>query len=231
MANETYGCRYREITDDPIWGDDPTSGDNAGCSWFMSGCLFVIASPFVILAIIAFILKWNILKWIFLSIALLLCVFAIIERLSFCKLPKELNDSMKRPSPRLLEAERAKRFLGFDFGDDFKLRKTGCHDYVEILIDFSDESFAPLKEFCLGLQSSKTRKNEESMITIAETMPYIVVEDDSFIGKRIVKPGFTKIERYYDPRLTINDSLYITSELGLEVDYAVNTLKMFWAGW
>lgn len=226
MANETLGHTYREIT------DDPASGDNAGCSWFMSGCLFVFASPFVILAIISFIIKWDILKWIFLSIALLLLTFAIIERLSFCKSPKKVNTFMKRPSPRLLEAERAKNFLGFNFGDDFRLRATGSHDYAEILIDFSDESFAPLKEFCLGLPSSKTRKNEKSEITITETMPYIVVKDDSFIGReRIVKPGFTKIEGYYDPSLTQKDNLWITSQLRLEVDYEANTLKMSWTGW
>lgn len=226
MANETLGHTYREIT------DDPASGDNAGCSWFMSGCLFVIASPFVILAIISFIIKWDILKWIFLAIALLLLTFAIIERLSFCKLPKKLNDSMKRSSPRLLEAERAKNFLGFDFGGDFRLRVTGSHDYAEILIDFSDESFAPLKEFCLGLQDSKTRANEDNEIIITETMPYIVVKDESFIGReRIVKPGFTKIEGYYDPNLSQNDSLWIKSQLKLEVDYEVNTLKMSWTGW
>lgn len=226
MANETFGHTYREIT------DDPASGDNAGCSWFMSGCFFVIATPFVILAIISFIIKWDILKWIFLAIALLLLTFAIIERLSFCKLPKKLNASMKRSSPRLLEAERAKNFLGFDFGDDFRLRATGSHDYAEILIDFSDESFAPLKEFCLRLQGSKTRTNEDSEIIITETMPYIVVKDESFIGReRIVKPGFTKIEGYYDPSLTQNDSLWIKSQLTLEVDYEANTLKMFWTGW
>lgn len=226
MANETLGHTYREIT------DDPASGDNAGCSWFMSGCFFVIATPFVILAIISFIIKWDILKWIFLAIALLLLTFAIIERLSFCKLPKKLNASMKRSSPRLLEAERAKNFLGFDFGDDFRLRATGSHDYAEIVIDFSDESFAPLKEFCLRLQGSKTRTNEDSEIIITETMPYIVVKDESFIGReRIVKPGFTKIEGYYDPSLTQNDSLWIKSQLTLEVDYEANTLKMFWTGW
>lgn len=225
MANETLGHTYREITDDPV------SGDNAGCSWFMSGCLFVIASPFVILAIIAFIIKWNILKWIFLSIALLLFTVAIIERLSFCKLPKRLNDAMKSPSPRLLEAERAKHFLGFDFGDDFKLRTTGSHDYAEILIDFSDETFAPLKDFCLGLRCSKSRKNDEHEITITETMPYIVVKDESLFAEGVVKPGFTKIEGYYDSGLTKNDNLWITSQLRLEVDYEANTLKMSWTGW
>lgn len=226
MANETLGHTYREIT------DDPASGDNAGCSWFISGCLFVIASPFAILAIIAFIVKWNILKWIFLTIALLLFTFAIMERLSFCKLPKKLDVSMKRPSPRLLEAVLAKNFLGFDFGNNFKLRTTGSHDYAEILIDFSDEAFAPLKEFCLGLQSSKTRKDEESEITITETMSYIIVKDESFIGKeKIRKSGFTKIEGYYDPSLTRNDNLWIKSQLTLEVDYEFNTLKMSWTGW
>lgn len=225
MANETLGHTYREITDDPV------SGDNAGCSWFMSGCLFVIASPFVILAIIAFIIKWNILKWIFLSIALLLFTVAIIERLSFCKLPKRLNGAMKRPSPRVLEAERAKHFLGFDFGDDFKLRTTGSHDYAEILIDFSDETFAPLKDFCLGLRCSKSRKNDEHEITITETMPYIVVKDESLFAEGVVKPGFTKIEGYYDSGLTKNDNLWITSQLRLEVDYEANTLKMSWTGW
>lgn len=226
MANETLGHTYREIS------DDPASGDNVGCSRLMSGCLFVIAYPFVVLAIIAFITEWDILKWIFLSIALLVLIFAIIERLSFGKLPKKLNASMKRPSPRLLEAERTKNFLGFDFGNDFRLRATGSHDYAEILIDFSDESFAPLKEFCLSLQRSKTRKDEESEIIITETMPYIVIKDESFIGReRILKTGFTKIEGYYDPSLTQNDSLWIKSQLTLEVDYEVNTLKMSWTGW
>lgn len=234
MANETPHHTYREITDNP--------GDNPGCAWFASGCLFIIASPFVLLTILAFVFDWQIIQWVFLSLSALLILLALIERLSFCKLPNKLNAIVNRPSPRLSEAQRAKDFLGFDFGTDFRLRTTGSHDYSEILLDFNDEPFIPLKEFCMSQTSSATCNDSKTIIM--GSLDYILVKDGAFTSEeKTIKPGYTKIENNYDPGLKIKDidclneisgfgyAGTITSQWRLEVDYECRTLKMSWTGW
>lgn len=225
MANETPHHTYSEITDSP--------SDNPGCSWFVSGCLFVLSVPFLILTIISFIFDWSVAKWILASITALIVVWALVERLSFCKLPKKLDESLNRPSPKLSEAQRAKDFLEFDFGTDFRLRTTGSHDYSEILLDFNDEAFIPLKSFCENSNESCQRVDSEDEITITEIKKYVVLEEGcEYIGKApTTLPGFTKVESYYDPNLSKQDNLWIKCMLKLEVDYEHRTLKMSFTGW
>lgn len=225
MANETPHHEYSIITDAP--------SDNSGCSWFMSGCLFVLSVPFMILTIIAIIFDWSVAKWILAAITALIFVWALVERLSFCKLPKKLDEHLNRPSPRLSEAQRAKDFLGFDFGTEFKLRTTGSHDYAEILLDFNESDFVPLMSFCENANESTKRIDSEDEITITEIKKFIVIDEGcEYIGKApTIKSGFTKIESYYDPKLSSEDNLWITSQLKLEVDYLAQTLKMSFTGW
>lgn len=229
MANETPNHLYREVTDNLV--DIPR--DNSGCTWFVSGCLFVISLPFFILTIIGFIFNWLVMQWIFLSISLLLFLMALKERFTSCKSPNRLEDNMDRPSPRLHEAQRAKNFLGFDFGDEFILRTTGSHDYAEILLDFKENEFETLRYFCEESQETFNRKDAEHEIIITEIKKYIVIDEGcDYIGKPpIIKPGFTKIERFYDPKLSNEESLWITSQLTLEVDFETRTLKMSFTGW
>lgn len=224
MANETPHHEYMEITDAP--------SDNSGCSWLISGCLFVLSIPFLIFTIIAFIFDWSVAKWILAPIFVLIFVWALFERLSFCKLPDKLDKSLKRPSPRLLEAQRAKKFLGFDFGQDFRLRTTGSHDYAEILLDFNESDFIPLKSFCENSNESSQRVDSDDEIIITDIKKFIVLDDGcGYIWKTTTKSGFTKVERYYDPKLSEDGNLWITSQLQLEVDYECRTLKMSWTGW
>ena len=225
MANEPPHHTYREITDNP--------SDNLGCAWFASGCLFIIAVPFVLLTILAFVFDWQIIRWVFLSLSALFILLALVERLSFCKLPNKLNEIVNRPSPRLSEAQLAKDFLGFDFGDDFKLKTTGSHDYAEILLDFKENGFDLLKNFCEDSMALYNRIDGEDEITITEVKKHLVIDEGcDFIGKPpITKSGYTKIESYYAPQLSKDGNLWITSMLGLEVDYECRTLKMSWTGW
>lgn len=225
MANETPHHEYMEITDAP--------SDNPGCPWLISGCLFVLSIPFMIFTIIAFIFDWSVAKWILILIFVLIFVWALLERLSFCKLPDKLDKSLKRPSPRLLEAQRAKKFLGFDFGQDFRLRTTGSHDYAEILLDFNESNFISLKSFCENSNESSQRVDSDDEIIITDIKKFIVLDDGcGYIGKTpTTKSGFTKVESYYDPKLSEDGNLWITSKLQLEVDYECRTLKMSWTGW
>lgn len=228
MANETPGHEYRMITDNP----DDNTGDNTGCAWFISGCIFILSAPFAILTIVAFIFKWHVMKWFFLFVTTSLFLWAFIERFSFSKLHRKPDNIMNRPSPRLMEAQRAKDFLGFDFGNEFTLRTTRSHDYVEILLDFSSEAFSTLQNFCSRLDPSKNRYDSEKEITITEILDYIVAKDESIIGReKITKPGITKIESYYDPQLSNGGCLWIKSQLRLEVDYGERTLKMSCTWW
>lgn len=232
MANETPNHQYREVTDNFV----DIHRDNSGCTWFVSGCMFVISLPLFILTIIGFIFDWPVMQWIFLSISLLLILIALQGRFTSCKSPNKFENNfennMDRPSLRLHEAQRAKNFLGFDFGDEFILRTTDSHDYAEILLDFKENEFEPLRYFCEATQETFNRKDAEHEIIITEIKKYITIDKGcDYIGKSIIKPGFTKIERFYDPKLSNEESLWITSQLTLEVDFEARTLKMFFTGW
>lgn len=220
MANETPHHKYTIISDAPE--------DYPGCAWFMSGCLFVLSVLFMIITIITFIFDWSVAKWILATITLLIFVWALVERLSFCKLPKKLDEFLNRPSPRLSRAQWAKNFLGFDFGTKFKLRTTESHDYEEILLDFNESDFVLLKSFCENSDESSQRIDSEDEITITEIKKFIVLDEGGeYIGKApAIKSGFTKEESYYYPKLSKKDNLWPKSKLQLEVDYEHRTLKM-----
>ena len=56
-------------------------------------------------------------------------------------------NSPSRPRLRANYANVIKHVIGYDFGDDYKLLYTGSHDYEEYLYIFSEESFAPFREY------------------------------------------------------------------------------------
>lgn len=235
MANETPHHRYKEVTDNPAKGEDAAFG------WCFANILFLLSLP---LALIIFLLllifcKWQISLYISLGVFILIIIGGLSSKYGYDK-----------TSPRLKEAERAKRFLGFDFGNDFRLRTTGSHDYSEILLDFSEDNFLPLMEFCKKFEAKKERVDSDDKITITEYLPYYEIQDDSIMElgdnlfrkgedcslnqipkEEFKREGFTKIESHYDPKLSKDDNLWINSELQLEVDYNNRTLKMFYAGW
>lgn len=215
MANETPYHTYREV------GDDPIDGDSYGCAWIMSKIVLFISIPFIALTVVSFCCGWEIMKWVWLAISLLIVLFGLYTRMCYDK-----------TSPKLLEAQRAKNFLGYDFGDNFKLRTTGSHDYSEILLDFEEDAFTPLSEFCKSQTAYKIQTSTQDEITITEIKHHIVVQEKVFeFEEELTKPGFTKIESYYDPSLSKEDHLWIKCLLQCEVDYENMTLKMFYVGW
>lgn len=252
MANETPFHSYVEIGDTPR-----KSLDLAGYgSGFL--VLFCLVSFFIfcILLILSFIFGWYYLKWISLFSALGILALAIYNFLKVFRIKddSELNEKKEiniLDSPRLVEAQRAKIFLGFDFGNNFRLRTTGSHDYSEILLDFTDESFIPLMEYCKKLEIKKERIESNDEIIITEFLPYIKVFDETIksFGKYwlyrkdqngilhkiseddIKKDGFTKVESHYDSKLSCDNNLFNIYELQLEVDYDSKTLKMFYGAW
>lgn len=176
MANETPHHKYREITDDPAEGNDAAEG------WCGSLFLFIVSLPlsFIIFLILLIFFNWQI------SLEISLCVFVLIIISGFCS-----KYGYDKSSPRLKEAERAKRFLGYDFGTDFTLRSTGSHDYEEILLDFPEESFLSLMDYCKKFDKKEERIDAENEITITKFLPYLKVFDDSIMEGEdgLVKKG------------------------------------------
>lgn len=213
MTNETPHHRYRIVSDNPEEGEDYAS------RWLMSGCMLIIAIIPLLWLILSLILNWIIVFWIS-TIALLVLFTATLS----------LRFNYDKTSPRLREAERAKRFLGFDFGNDFTLKKTSLHDYAEILLDFDEASFAPLMEFCKSQEESSERvyNKKEKEIVVTEIKQYI--ENKEYRKETIRKVGFTKVKDYHDPSLSKPDNLWIKCSLQCEVDYENRTLKMFYVG-
>lgn len=207
MANETPNYKYTIISDDPK--DAEEYAYRKQLSDYVS-IVTVVPLAFIVLSIIS---NWIIVFWIS---VVALCVL-IVATLSF-------RANYDKTSPRLREAEHAKHFLGFDFGNDFTLRKTSSPDYAEILLDFDETSFAPLIDFCKSQTESSERLDNKDEIVITEIKQQIETESEG-----IVKVGFTKTESYYAPSLT--DDLQIKSRLQCEVDYENRTLKMFYVGW
>ena len=203
MANETPHHKYRIVSDDP---------DNE-C---LSGCALIIAVIPLVNLIWSLIFEWTIMSW-FSTVALCVLIIAALS----------LWFNYDKTSPRLREAERAKHFLGFDFGNDFTLKKTSLHDYAEILLDFDEASFAPLMEFCKSQKESCERVDKKDEIVVTEIKQYIKDTDRKEAAKRA---GFTKVEDYHDPSLSKPNNLWTTCRLKCEVDYENRTLKMFYVG-
>lgn len=224
MANETPYHTYREVGDDPI--DCKGCAKASGC--IMSGIILFISIPFIVLTIISFCCEWEVMRWVLLALSLIIVLFGIYLGLDDGKSSIDYD----KTSPRLREAQRAKSFLGYDFGDNFKLRTTGSHDYSEILLDFEEDTFRPLGDFCKSQKAYKIQTSTQDEITITEIKHHIVVQEKVFeFEEELTKPGFTKIESYYDPSLSKEDHLWIKCLLQCEVDYENMTLKMFYAGW
>lgn len=100
-------------------------------------------------------------------------------------------------------------------------------------MDFNENGFDLLNKFCEDSVALYNRIDGEDEITITEVRKHLVIDEGcDFIGKPpITKSGYTKIESYYDPQLSKDGNLWITSMLRLEVDYECRTLKMSWTGW
>lgn len=206
MANETPNHKYTIISDDPK--DAEEYAYRKQLSDYVS-IVAVVPLAFIVLSIIS---NWIIVFWIS---VIALCVL-IVATLSF-------RANYDKTSPRLREAEHAKHFLGFDFGDNFTLRKTKASNYEEILLDFDETTFTPLMNFCKSQAESSERVDIKDEIVITEIKQHIETESEG-----IVKAGFTKTESYYAPSLT--DDLQIKSRFQCEVDYEKRTLKMFYVG-
>lgn len=220
MANETLHHRYREIT------DDPAEGENASYGWCASLLLFIISLPLslVIFLILLIFCSWQLSVLISLGIFVLIILFGLFSKYGYDK-----------TSPRLYEAERAKRFLGFDFGNNFRLRKTGSHHYEEILLDFNEEEFKLLEEFCKS-QKEYIEMQDGTKSSIIHIIPYIEKGEIGHIcttgerrhySKQEITPGFTKEEINYDLKVSHD---WISSILTMEVDYEARTLKFSYSG-
>ena len=151
MANETPHHKYRIVSDNPKEGEDYAVRKHISDRMSI---ITIIPLAFIVLSIIS---NWVIVFWIS---VMALCVL-IVATLSF-------RANYDKTSPRLREAEYVKRFLGFDFGNDFTLRKTESHEYAEILLDFDEASFAPLMEFCKSQKESCERVDKKDEIVITE---------------------------------------------------------------
>ena len=208
MANETPNYKYTIIS------DDPRDGEEYAYRKQLSDYVSIVAVVPLAFIVSSLILNWIIVFWIS---VMALCVL-IVATLSF-------RANYDKTSPRLREAEHAKRFLGFDFGDDFTLRKARAHDYEEILLDFDETTFSPLMDFCKSQAESSERIDNKDEIVITEIKQHIETESEG-----IVKAGFTKTESYYAPSLSNIEDLQIKSHLQCEVDYENRTLKMFYVG-
>ena len=211
MANETPNHKYTVVSDNPMDGEDYAARKHISDRMSI---VTIIPLAFIVLSIIS---NWVIVFWIS---VMALCVL-IVSTLSF-------RANYDKTSPRLREAEYAKRFLEFDFGNDFTLRKTESHDYAEILLDFDEASFAPLMEFCKSQKESSERVDKKDEIVVTEIKQYI--ENKEYRKETIRKVGFTKVEDYHDPSLSKPDNLWAKCRLQCEVDYENRTLKMFYVG-
>ncbi|MDE6091342.1 MAG: programmed cell death protein 10 [Duncaniella sp.] len=224
MANETPNHEYIEVS------DDAKDGTYHGCAPIMSRIVLSASVPFIVLTVISFCCEWEIMRWVWLGLSLIIILFGFYIRVYLEKDIRE--DFVETPSPRLREAQRAKTFLGYDFGNDFKLRMTGSHDYSEILLDFEEDAFRPLGEFCRSQKSYKIQTSTPDEITITEIKHHIVVKEKVFeFEEELTKTGFTKTESFYDPSLSKKYNLWIKYLLQCEVDYENMTLKMFYVGW
>lgn len=208
MANETPHYQYTIVSDDPKEGEEYAYRKQL--SDYVS-IVMVVPLAFIVLSLI---LNWIIVFWIS---VMALCVL-IVATISF-------RANYDKTSPRLREAEHAKHFLGFDFGDDFTLRKTRAYNYEEILLDFDETPFAPLMDFCKNQVETSERVDSKDEIVITEIKQYIETKE------KTTKSGFTKVKNYYNPSLGTADNLRISSRLQCEVDYEDRILKMFYIGW
>lgn len=71
------------------------------------------------------------------------------------------------PGRQRLKADYAKvigSVIGYDLGDDFKLLRTGSHDYDEFLYIFSEASFEPLRNHLEAIPDEGEQNIEEGRV-------------------------------------------------------------------
>lgn len=146
-----------------------------------------------------YIVGWIIFpRWLMVIMTFLLLCATFVVITCLAMIPRQLS---KQEISKVI-----KDVIGFDFGNDFKLLRTGNHDYEEYLYIFTEDSFDPLKKY---LESIKDGEQEDTSRFVQHS--YL----DS-AGKE--RAGFSLIEN----RLNGNSCGNVES---IEVDYEERTIK------
>jgi len=94
--------------------------------------------------------------WIMIVITFLMIIVGIIALIGYAI-------ASYQPPSKSQVASVIKNFIGFDFGDEFKLLKTSSHDYEEFLYIFSESSFEPLKNHLDSIPDKEGQDGERSI--------------------------------------------------------------------
>lgn len=147
----------------------------------------------------SYIVGWIIFpRWFMVIISFLLLCAAFVIVICLAMIPRQLSKE---------EISKAiKDVIGFDFGNDFMLLRTGSHDYEEYLYIFPEDTFALLKKHLDSIEDG-----EQEITSRFVQHRYL----DS-TGKE--RAGFSLVEN----RLDVNGCGNVESIL---VDYGERTLK------
>lgn len=116
------------------------------------------------------------------------------------------KNNYEKVSPRLEKGEIVKELIGFDFGENFKLRETSSNKYREYLIDLEEADIQSLKEFCENQNEGEfDRNNNETNSDIFKEIWKIKSQDGCIL--------YTQINHYH------------AEKRSCEIDFKNNTIK------
>lgn len=207
--NKFFEERYQEVSDNPK--------DNI--NYFLNSCSISCVG---ILSIILAVVLLIIFNWI-----VGLCVLVVMGLVHF--ISKMRNKPSKYESPKEDYSQRIKSFIGFDFGDHYKMGIYGSHDYEEFLLLFEDKDFEKVREYCeyelnkVDFENTKEGEYGFEIDNDIYILPYVHSEDKRFIHKE-KRAGFSKLWR---PDNGLGAGFWWHT---LEVDYEDKTLRFTLVG-
>lgn len=209
--------RYQELSDNPT--DNPTDNINYTVNSSTRSCL---GGPSILLAVM-FLIICN---WIAgLSVLIAMEVIYFISK----KLNKPSKYESLNESPKTDYSHKIKSFIGFDFGDNYKMGRFGNHDYEEFFLLFEDKDFEKVREYCeyelnkIDIENTKEGKYGFEIDEDIYILPYVHSDDNSFIHNE-KREGFSKLWR---PDNGLRAGFWWHT---LEVDYEDKTLRFTLVG-
>lgn len=118
--------------------------------------------------------------------------------LIICLIMRFKQNKRRYDSPAEEYAKRIKSFIGFDFGNNYKMWRYSSHDYDEFILQFESNDFIQLKEF--GERESNGEKNLELTrlgYKIGEGvyfLPFVQSKDERRLHEEI-REGYSKLWR------------------------------------
>ena len=215
MGNESLNKYYIEVSDNP---KESVSYTN---HCLFSILLILILMLFLFLSGIVRIFKQKKLCKILLYISGIIFLASIISYISY-----------DHSSPRIKKGNVVKEYLGYDFGNEYKLLERNHREYFVYQIELKDSDFEKLRRFCESQQDVYDEPSlENKNIVYTDVRHSIFTKHKEKDESRGSSQGFYKKQRFYKIDENKKTNHIPEIEKILEIDYENKLITMKFLFW